>query len=241
MKRSKKPSPRSQPGTQFYFSTGIYQSQLAPKPTLRRLLGELEQDIFTLSQSDSKGAEWSAQNYPNGYTSYSSLDHLDLMTNSFAELRKKIDKHVQLYLQTLNYDCTVADLTMSQCWANVMFENTVHTSHIHPQSIISGTFYVNMPAGASPIKFEDPRLGFFMNAPSVKSSASAAFQRFIKLENQPGDLVLFESWLRHEVPLMTRHEVPLMTRHEVPLQTRPSKKSKLSQPRVSISFNYGKK
>lgn len=235
MKR-KKTSP---PATQFYFSTGIYKSPLGPKSILKRLLCELELDIFTISQSDHKGIEWSLQNYPNGYTSYSSLDRLDLMTESFVELRKKIDKHVQIYLQSLNYDCAVSDLTasltsltsltMSQCWANVMFENSVHTSHIHPHSVISGTFYVNVPDGSSPLKFEDPRLGYFMNSPSVNSKASEQFQRFVKVNNQPGDLVLFESWLRHEVPMQ-----PIARRE-------PGKKSKEAQPRISISFNYGKK
>jgi uncharacterized protein (TIGR02466 family) len=218
--------------TQFYFPTGIYKSNLAPKAVLKSLLQELEEDIFTLSQSDQNGIAWSLKNYPNGYTSYSSLDRLDLMTNSFTSLRKKINKHVQIYLKNLNYDCTISELVMSQCWANVMFENTVHTSHIHPNSIISGTFYVKTPAGSSPIKFEDPRLGYFMNSPQVSSLAPTQFQRFVKLNCQPGELVLFESWLRHEVPLMSS---------EAHSRRPPGKKSKEAQPRISISFNYGKK
>lgn len=229
MKKMKTNKQKSLSKTGFYFPTGIYKAPLirGNKVALKRLISTLENDIFLVSQSDRKGAEWSAKNYLNGYTSYSSLDRLDLMTESFEKLRKKIDLHVQKFLENLQYDCTVKDLAMSQCWANVMFENTVHTSHIHPQSIISGTFYVRIPAGASPIKFEDPRLGFFMNSPLVKASAPAALQRFIQLDNKPGDLVLFESWLRHEVPLMP--------------SIKNSKKSTDPEPRISISFNYGKK
>lgn len=217
--------------TQFYFATGIYHSPLMKKVQLAPFLIELENDAFQLSQSDHKGVEWSAQNYINGYTSYSSLDRLDLMTESFLKLRKKIDSHVQTYLKELNYDCDIKELMMTQCWVNVMFENTVHTSHIHPNSVISGTFYVRVPEGSSPIKFEDPRLGFFMNSPQINVDADERFQRFIKFHSQPGDLVLFESWLRHEVPLMPTAKTA----------GKAGKKSKDSEPRISISFNYGKK
>ena len=226
--------------TQFYFATGIYHSSLLKKVQLKPFLNELENDVFQLSQSDHKGVEWSAQNYVNGYTSYSSLDRLDLMTDSFLKLRKKIDGHVQTFLTELNYDCDIKDLMMTQCWVNVMFENAVHASHIHPHSVISGTFYVRVPESSSPIKFEDPRLGYFMNSPQVHSKAPESFQRFIKFHNKPGDLVLFESWLRHEVPVMTRHEVPVRQQTKKS-SAKTSKKSKDSEPRISISFNYGKK
>ena len=105
---------------------------------------------------------------------------------------------------------------MTHCWLNMMPEGAFHTSHMHPQSVISGTYYVEIPTGASAIKFEDPRLGLFMNAPEVKSSAKTHNQRFVSLKLKAGEVVLFESWLRHEVP---------------------TNKSKM--PRVSVSFNYG--
>lgn len=227
----------SQTGTtQFYFSTGIYHSNLLPRSTTKTrkeaFLNTLENDIFLISQSDRKGAEWSEQHYLNGYTSYSSLDRLDLMTETFANLRKKIDSHVESYLASLHYECSVKNLVMTQCWVNVMFENTVHTSHIHPHSIISGTMYVRVPSGASPIKFEDPRMGLFMNSPMIKVTAPNSSQRFLTVEPEPGDVVLFESWLRHEVPMMP---VPKKDHRKA------GKKSTESQPRISISFNYGKK
>jgi len=228
-KKSKKKSNIS-PTTQFCFPTGIYYSNLIPadatsKSSGARLIAELEEDIFALSQKDQKGQLWSEENYANGYTSYSSYDRLDLLTEAFAKLKKQIDQHVKQYLIDLDYDCALEELTMTQCWANVMFSSAVHTSHIHPNSVLSGTFYVKVPKGSSPIKFEDPRLGFFMNSPLVKTSAPEPRQRFYKIFSNAGDLVLFESWLRHEVPPMP-----------------PSRsKSKNEEPRISISFNYGRK
>ena len=217
--------------TQLCFATGIYQSRISlASGKLKAFLQELEVDIFSLSEQDRKGQKWSEENYQNGYTSYSSYDRLDLMTDSFTRLRTYIDQHLAQYLRDLEYNCKIQDLTMTQCWANVMFSHAVHTSHIHPNSMISGTFYVSVPTGASPIQFEDPRLGFFMNAPNVKASAPSKKQRFYKIFSEPGDLVIFESWLRHEVPLMKALN-----------SKKTGQKVQNEEPRISISFNYGRK
>lgn len=226
---------KSNPRTLFLFPTGIYHSpSTLSKKVSNSLLQDLEEDIFALSDQDHKGQKWSEENYQNGYTSYSSYDRLDLMTDSFVRLRTYMDQHVDQYLKDLGYDCKIQDLTMTQCWCNVMFSHAVHSSHIHPNSVISGTFYVRIPKEASPIQFEDPRLGFFMNSPQVKTSAPAKMQRFYKIFSKPGDLVLFESWVRHEVPLMRQ-----------PGKTQKLKKTSQNEqneePRISISFNYGRK
>ena len=54
-----------------------------------------------------------------------------------------------------------------------------------------------------------------MAAPPKKAKAPREAQSFVYLDPAPGTLILFESWLRHEVP---------------PNQAR--------QDRISISFNY---
>jgi uncharacterized protein (TIGR02466 family) len=56
-------------------------------------------------------------------------------------------------------------LVMTDCWVNIMPKGVVHSLHLHPVSTISGTYYVQVPAGSSGLKFEDPRLDRFMAAP----------------------------------------------------------------------------
>jgi uncharacterized protein (TIGR02466 family) len=80
-------------------------------------------------------------------------------------------------------------------------------------SVISGTFYVTVPKGSGVIKFEDPRLSKMMASPHRKDKfKSASFARYTP---QAGHVILFESWLRHEVETNTGNE-----------------------ERISISFNY---
>ena len=199
------------------FTTQIYKSSLASKKQeLIRLSSKLTDDVDNLLATDQTGHKWSQKNYIDGYTSYGSIDKLHLILPNFTNLEKKISQHVAQYIKALDYDITVKDLCMTHCWVNVMPVGAQHTSHIHPLSVISGTYYLQIPQGASAIKFEDPRLGFFMNTPSVHARAKIENKRFISVTPEEGDLILFESWIRHEVP-----------------------RNLTEEPRVSISFNYG--
>jgi len=192
------------------FTTLVYQKKIAFD------LEDLKLEIQQIMSADASGLRWSKQNYRNGYTSYGSWDQMHKMSSTFENLRKKIDAHVETYLKKLEYDVSMKALQMDSCWVNVMQANTIHTAHIHPHAVVSGTFYIDVPPKASAIKFEDPRLGFFMNAPVPKLSAKAQNQRFFSIQPAAGDVILFESWLKHEVPMHTG-----------------------KQPRISVSFNYG--
>jgi uncharacterized protein (TIGR02466 family) len=81
---------------------------------------------------------------------------------------------------------------MDSLWVNKLKPGGHHSGHIHPHSIISGTFYVEVPKGSGAIRFEDPRLSQMMAAPQRTSS-------FVSIEPRPGLLLMWESWLRHEV------------------------------------------
>jgi uncharacterized protein (TIGR02466 family) len=192
------------------FTTLVYQEKLSFD------LHDLKNEIWQTQKADHAGRKWSKKNYRHGYTSYGSWDQMHLLSSTFAKLQKKIDAHVLQYLKKLDYAVQKNTLQMDTFWINIMPENTIHTAHIHPQSVISGTFYVDIPKGSGAIRFEDPRLGFFMNAPTLKTSAKKQNQRFFSVNPKAGDIVLFESWLKHEVPM-----------------------SRGKEPRISVSFNYG--
>ena len=55
------------------------------------------------------------------------------------------------------------------------------------------------PQGAGAIRFEDPRLGLMMAAPVRGDDAPEELRPFASVTPRPGLLLLWESWLRHEV------------------------------------------
>jgi uncharacterized protein (TIGR02466 family) len=196
------------------FPTLVFKEPL-DGPDLRRFNQDMADECRSLAASDPAGQRWSAAHYLGGYTSYGSLDRLHLVSSLFTRLRRRIDPHVRRFAGALHYDLAGRTLAMTDCWANVMPAGVVHSLHLHPTSFISGTYYVEVPKGAGALKFEDPRLASHMAAPPRRVDAPERFRAFVSLPARAGDLVLFESWLRHEVP-----------------------PARFSGERISISFNY---
>jgi uncharacterized protein (TIGR02466 family) len=199
---------------QTWFPTSIYSDALVPAG-LKKFNRDLLEQCYLVRDTDAEGQEWSQTHYANGYTSYGSLTDLHRRYPHFEDLRMKIDKHARKLARFLEMDLQDGRLEMSSCWVNIMPTHTVHSLHLHPLSVLSGTYYVEVPRGASSIKFEDPRLASMMAAPPKLPEARARNQQFVKLQPASGDVVIWESWLRHEVP------------------SNPS-----ATDRVSISFNY---
>ena len=165
----------------------------------KKLNQDLLFDITRLIPEDFEGLRWSKKNYPGGYTSYSSITDLHLRFPSFIQLRKKIDSRVRQYIKALHYDIDPRQVQMSSSWINVMPPMASHSLHLHPLSLVSGTYYVQTPPGAGEFKIEDPRLSKMMACPPRKARAPKEEQSFFKIKPESGHLVLFESWLRHEV------------------------------------------
>jgi uncharacterized protein (TIGR02466 family) len=176
---------------------------------------ELAHSCWSIAEDDEAGQEWCDENGYPGYTSYASLTDLGWRFPIFADLIKILDKHVAAFVAELDFNLDGRELKLEDLWINILPEGGTHASHIHPHSVISGTTYVSMPEGASAIKFEDPRLPMMMAAPARKKNAREELRQFIYVAPKVGDVLLWESWLRHEVPLNSAEE-----------------------ERISISFNY---
>ena len=199
---------------QNWFPTSIYYEPLQ-KTKLQRLNKELRTESYQIMEMDDEGRDWSEKKYVGGYTSFASHAELHRMSSTFMELEKKISKHVSAFAEHLEFDLGAGNLEMTDCWVNIMPAQTTHSGHIHPLSVISGTYYVQTPSKASGIKFEDPRLERFMAAPPRKQNCTKRNKTFAEYKAKEGHVVLFESWLRHEVPA-----------------------SITTEDRISISFNY---
>ena len=178
-------------------------------------LAELEQSCLVIAEDDEAGQTWCEENGYPGYTSYASLTDLPWRFPIFADLVKILDHHVAEFVKDLEFDLDGRALVLEDLWINILPEGGTHSSHIHPHSVISGTTYIAMPEGASALKLEDPRLSRMMAAPTRAKTARAELQPFIYVKPNVGDVLLWESWLRHEVPMNMAED-----------------------ERISVSFNY---
>ena len=203
------------PDIKTLFVTRLYRAQLSEvgKAVDR---DELENSCWSIANDDEAGQEWCEENGFPGYTSYASLTDLGWRFPIFADLIKVLDKNVAAFVKDLDFDLDGKEITLDSLWINILPQGGVHTSHIHPHSVISGTTYVNMPTDTSAIKFEDPRSAMMMAAPVRKKDARDEMRSFFYVAPDVGDVLLWESWLRHEVPVNMAED-----------------------ERISISFNYG--
>jgi uncharacterized protein (TIGR02466 family) len=169
------------------FVTQLYQAEIGD----RALLDELAHSIRSLASDDQAGRRWSNDHRYAGYTSYASLSDLPRRDPGIAELAKLLTRHAAKFAGECAFDLPRKP-RLDSLWVNLLKAGGQHSGHIHPHSIISGTFYVEVPAGSGAIRFEDPRLPLMMAAPTRPDT-------FINIEPRPGLLLMWESWLRHEV------------------------------------------
>ena len=177
---------------------------------------ELVNTCYSIAEDDEAGQDWCEANDFPGYTSYASLDDLPWRFPIFKDIVDALDKHVAAFAKDAQYDLGDRELKLNSLCINILPEGGIHTGHIHPHSVISGTTYVSMPDGASAIKFEDPRLPMMMAAPPRDADARPELRSFHYVQPDVGDVLLWESYLRHEVPMNMAEE-----------------------ERISVSFNYG--
>jgi uncharacterized protein (TIGR02466 family) len=199
---------------QQLFATHVYTSVLQRSGS-RELNRQLLKEGRQLKDDDAAGRRWSAKNYRGGYTSYGSSHKLHQISPTFQDLERKLKRHIKAFAAAVEWDLTGRELAMTDCWLNIMSRNAVHGLHLHPLSTLSGTYYVHVPAGSPGIKFEDPRLDRYMAAPPRSAHAGPENRPWVTLPAVAGQVVLFESWLRHEV---ASHST--------------------AAERVSVSFNY---
>lgn len=189
------------------FPTLIAEGLLPHASSLNRAL---LREIILLSQQDRVGQAWSKDNYVGGYTSYASLNDLQFRSPTFAKFADFLEPEVKRFARAQGWSLKAGQLRMTSLWMNLMPRHSYHNLHLHPHSVISGAYYVSTPPGSVSLKLEDPRMPLYMNAPNREK-----FPFTYEIEARAGKFVLFESWLRHEVP--------------------PNASVK---PRISLSFNY---
>jgi uncharacterized protein (TIGR02466 family) len=176
---------------------------------------EMEASCITIAEDDEAGQDWCEENGYPGYTSYASLTDLPWRFPIFADLVKSLDAHVAAFAQDLELNLDGRELKLEDLWINILPEGGTHASHIHPHSVISGTTYVSMPDGASALKLEDPRHAMMMAHPPRTKDCRRELRTFVYEAPNVGDVLLWESFIRHEVPMnMSEDE------------------------RISVSFNY---
>lgn len=89
-------------------------------------------------------------------------------------------------------------LAITGCWANINPPEARHRAHTHPNNYLSGVYYVRAPQGGNHISVTDPRVQRAVMQPRFKKNTPLNAS-VINLEVADGTMILFPSWLQHDV------------------------------------------
>jgi uncharacterized protein (TIGR02466 family) len=143
---------------------------------------------------------------PNGKPDSWACDVYTTMTNNNAlHQRPAFKEFTEITLQCLTtfgemmgYSIKGNEIKITQCWLNIYDSGMSQEIHHHPNSIMTGVYYVAAPKNCSKIMFHSPYADTMIRPPILEddplNSMTSAY------EPDPGDLIIFDSALRHSVP-----------------------------------------
>ena len=131
--------------TRRLFSTPIREEAVIDPVKEADLIDELKAGVIMLSEEDEAGQAWCEEQGYLGYTSYASLNDLPSRIPAFAELEKRLVKLANAFAKDIGFELGSHKLAMDSFWVNVLDPGAGHSGHIHPNSVLSGTFYLDLP------------------------------------------------------------------------------------------------
>lgn len=133
----------------------------------------------------------------NTYNTMHSCNLVDV--KDFDTLHQYIMYHVRQYTSALG--AVSDDLYISQSWINVAGRGDYQEVHCHPDSVISGVYYLQVPVGSPSITF--------YNFNNIGDMCTLRYSNLNELnyancsyEPVENSLILFRSYVQHAVKVM---------------------------------------
>ena len=129
-------------------------------------------------------------------------ENLDKNDVEIKDLLENITKDANFYSNELNY----GEVEVDNIWCNINSYKDYNQLHCHPNSKISGVYYVKTPENCGDIEFHNPAYNTLAQAGLSRKNNNYT-SLFWWLPAVEGVLYLFPSWLMHLVrPNMNKDE-----------------------------------
>ena len=162
--------------------------QIFPTPVLiTKYEGDLSKELKYVDYLPYKEQKSNA-NFKSKDTYLMEIEELKSIKDFFYESLNKYTKNISQSDQRL---------VVTQCWANKNPPGSKHHEHVHPNSILSGVFYLKQDKTLPPISFAKSIQGAMKLDPKKYNNLNS--ETFL-LPCVDGELLLFPSNLKHSVP-----------------------------------------
>jgi uncharacterized protein (TIGR02466 family) len=175
-------------------------------------------EFIEVGQTIFKTIEWAPLKYDkynnNAETTY--YDNYDLpAVKGLEELKQVICSGVEGLASGQGVNIEKHKAIIQGMWMSNMRKGSTHIKHAHGNSMYCGTYYVQCPKGSGSIRFYNPCAELFeLTNPPIEKEGNAITSAWVDFKPKPGLLLLWNSWVFHEV--LKNHN---------------------TTPRISISFN----
>ena len=176
----------------------------------------LKKAIYDVEKSDTK---FDTSQYPFGYTSYISKFPLQEDVR-FKEITQHVLQEARKFLAAMQIkalDGSILNLRVYDLFCNINRKYSLHVSHRHECSDLSAVYYVVAGKGAANLIAHSPIEPLLMHTRShFFPNNSPMAQEIQSFTPETGKLLIFPSWMMHEVT-----------------------QQKTDSERLSLSFNLG--
>ena len=151
-------------------------------------LGDLEEECIRRSTLDSGRIASNS----GGWQSNNIFSDDDFFSEFILEIEKQANnfaKELEIYQKG----------KIGNLWININEYKDYNRRHHHPESIISGVFYVKVPDKSSVLRFFHPSSDFMVRDWNVDFKCNMYTSSIWEIFPEEGKLLLFPSWLEHEV------------------------------------------
>jgi uncharacterized protein (TIGR02466 family) len=134
-----------------------------------------------------------------GKTTYYSGDEFPVVDKA-QEFYDALILAATAFAQQQGVDVNNHRIVISEIWMSRLGEGDSHIKHAHPNSHFAGTYYVTAPEGAACLRIHNPAAdmwGFAM--PPIEVDGMPATSMYVDHAPSPGKLLIWNSWLYHEV------------------------------------------
>jgi uncharacterized protein (TIGR02466 family) len=180
--------------TQDYTITGLFPVPIYQARRNSILNSKEKKEIADIIE-DGKNAnvEYSSNN------SFSNNKYI--FKTKLVNLKEFCENHIKIYVKkVLRIENKELDFYITQSWLGIATPGENHAFHFHPNSIISGVFYIDTEE-SDQILFQDPnwrnKISLFLDHPIEYGTWNSDSWHFNSINNE---LFLFPSWLEHSVP-----------------------------------------
>lgn len=152
-----------------------------------------------LSENDVSNLEYKSTFGNIKVTNY--LSNIDFIKDKILDLCKE-------FVSKINSQIPDWDKVQLEIFVSKMVKNDQHHIHCHPNSILSGVAYLDMPYGSSSIEFYDSKdarefNGLYPKTTKKNNQLEININHLNETSHQiplsEGDILIWESWIKHSV------------------------------------------